>query len=440
MGCALSNAKVPIDVQEREYVHCEERRKKAIVGMIRNMKESVLNKNRDKIIRDLGGFHKSNSMGCGLSSTRLPVDLEGEAENREQVDVEMVSNIEEFKLNRNRDKIIEELGGFRKLLTLALAGEKSIGVRFSDTLHSDVFGGEHTNESALKRNRDSLVEELRARGFSPFLISALTDKSFKIDNAQINALRRLMISWDPTASQHIQNVTNNLCDLVLRFQWLQRGEERGQDTYSSQFDWINARLIYDYATTTEVTIGLRACTLHGGDVYSIGVRCNAQAILSQFYQLAHRSRMEPANSLIEEMGDVNGITDGMNASTGGNNTFGHTGRVPQLNGISKYLPWRPRMTRIAKAPEIRLTYPAIDDAVYLFVEPCVSKMQRKMQNDDFSSVDIEEAKEDEEYCIYQYGEWTSRMRDSGWTNIGIITRGQGIPLHVWEYPLRIAVA
>ena len=380
-------------------------------------------------------------MGCGHSTARLPVDLEGEPEVRKQVDVNMVSNIEEFTLRRNRDKIIEELGGFRKLLTLALAGENSMGVRFSETLHSDVFGGEHTKESVLKRNRESIIEELRARGFSTCLVSALAHKSFNIDNAQIDALRKFVISWDPTASEHIQRVTNNLRDLVVRFKWLQRGEERGEDTYSSQFDWINARLIYDYATTTEVTIGLRACTLHGGDVYSIGVRCNRQAILSQFYQLAHRNPMEPANSLIEEMEDVNGITDGMNASIGDveNNTFGHTGRVPQLNQISKYLPWRPRMTRISKAPEIRLTHPAIDDVVYLFVEPCVSKMQRKMQNDDFSSVDIEEAKEDEEYCIYQYGEWTSRMRDSGWTNVGIVTRGQGIPLHVWEYPLRTEV-
>ena len=348
-------------------------------------------------------------MGCGLSSVNLPVDRQGKPyehciegrksfDDRKQEVIRTIPNIDESVLNTNRDRIMEELGGFRKLLILALT-EKSLRIRFSNS-----FGAGNMKESVLIQNREDIIGELG--GFRSFLIAALANKSSGLDDTEVRALRKYISSSDPIVSHHIHSVTNNLCDLVNQFLWLQRKD----DTYSPQFDWIQARLIYDFASKTAVIIKLLPLQLSSlGKVYSVGVRCQGQVLLSEFRHQSPRPRDKEMQLL-----HVNGIADGMRVWIGSEYIFQNTDRISQLKGINKYLmaDSESNNIKLENAPQIKLLDPAIDDAVYLFLEPNGRK--------------------------HAHGT-TRMMRASGWSRVGDVTAVYSIlsiPLNVWECPLR----
>ena len=278
-------------------------------------------------------------MGCGLTNAKLPIDLQGRQyvdynEDRQSFDdgkgavVRMISNIDEFVLNKNRDKIMEELGGFRKLVILALT-DYSLRIRVGSM-----------KDSKLMKCREQIIEELG--GFRYFLIAALGSELSSIREAEVCVLRRytsLSMHPGPFVSHHIHSVSRNICDLVIRFKWLQREE----DTYSPQLDWIQARLIYDLLTenVTQRAVIIRLPFSNRnkchGVVHGVGARCAGQAILSQSFLQKPFGANEAINqSLFEEMKSVNGIKDDTTIWIDGRDNFKNTARVPQLREINKY--------------------------------------------------------------------------------------------------------
>ena len=370
---------------------------------------------------------KSRSMGCGLPSVPLPVDLHGESDvhsgeagscqsvdDRKNETAQRISNNDECVLNHNREGSlgsIEELDGFRKLLILALT-KQSLRICFPNK-----FGEGNISESVLIKVQDDMIERLG--GVDQFLVTALADDSSKFVEAQVQALSRYVSLSDPFVPHHIQSVSSNLCHLITRFKWLQREE----DTYSPQFDWIQARLIYDFLTENvtkkEVIIQLPVSNrnMFGGKIHGIGVRCNGRAILSQLVRESGETRigsLGPTNqpyTVNAEMRNANGITDGMNIWIDGEDTFKNTSRVPQLTEINKYdyLLWEGfrKNHQYVNNAEIKLTYPAIDDAMYLFVDPSTF--------------------------------WRKWMEDKGWIKVGIIITERGNPVNVWECPLKCLI-
>ena len=220
----------------------------------------------------------------------------------------------------------------------------------------------------------------------------------------------LSLHSDPFVSRHIRCVSSNLCDLASKFKWLQREG----DTYSPQLDWIQARLIYDFLTknVTQRAVIIRLPFSNRnkchGVVHGVAARCAGQAILSQSFLQKPFGANEAINqSLFEEIRSVNGIKDDTTIWIDGRDNFKNTARVPQLREINKYDYLLLRMefsgNRLVNNAEIMLTYPAIDDAVYLFVDPSTF--------------------------------WRNLMENKGWMKAGMIITERGNPVNVWECPL-----
>ena len=216
------------------------------------------------------------------------------------------------------------------------------------------------NDSELSRNRDTIIDELG--GFRKLLLFSLTDSDLThqpstttIDDVNVHLPSRCVSSDGPEVVPFMSNVTQNLCDLVVIF----GGMKRSENTYSQDFDQILAQIIYDFAKR-EVIIDLLPLQLNiERSTYSIAARGDGEVNISGFIFTD------------DEVWNVDGVPKEMNVWIH-NEWRSNPGQHSQRTGFRKlinYLRSDQRRDRICTVPHIKLLDPTIQDAVYVFIEP-----------------------------------------------------------------------